>query len=84
MGLAYAEVARTHSLDPLGAYLALRDLGIQQGLPDYRAAHLYNSLGERSQLGFARVMVESPLPQGMGREKYRSRRFLGRPKAGST
>jgi hypothetical protein len=46
MGLAYAEVARTHSLEPLGAYLALRDLGIQQGLPDYRAAHLYNSLGE--------------------------------------
>ena len=44
MGLAYAEVAKNHSLDPLSPYLALRDLGLQPGLQDYQAAHLYTTM----------------------------------------
>lgn len=46
LGLAYAEVVRMHDLAPLGAYIALRDLGCQPGLNDYKVAGLYENLNE--------------------------------------
>jgi len=44
LGIAYAEVAKLHTLAPLHAYVALRDLGVQPGLPSYQAAHVYDHL----------------------------------------
>ncbi|MPY91966.1 MAG: hypothetical protein GEV08_02555 [Acidimicrobiia bacterium] len=44
LGLAYAEVAQLQSLEPLGAYVALRDLGLQPGLTTMQAAHVYERL----------------------------------------
>lgn len=44
LGLAYAEVAQLQSLEPLGAYVALRDLGTQPGLTTMQAAHVYERL----------------------------------------
>ena len=44
MALAYIDVAKLHSVAPLGAYVALRNLGVQPGLPSYESAHVYDRL----------------------------------------
>ena len=44
MALAYIDVAKLHSLVPIHAYVALRDLGVQPGLPSYESAHVYDRL----------------------------------------
>jgi hypothetical protein len=41
LGLAYSDVARLHSLAPIAAYIAVRELGVAPGLQSYQAAHEY-------------------------------------------
>jgi hypothetical protein len=46
LGLAYSEVARLQSLDPLRPYVALRELGVPRALDDYQEAHQYDELNQ--------------------------------------